>query len=139
MPEFFGRVGGTAEPIPSFYNQSLLLDTSFRGRVIAKGKLTSAGFVLLKGSFVKKQDTFRDNHGIRTTREELVARKLLTDNGQNASYFVLQNDILLASSSTAARLVHGNGRDGLTTWMHNGVQLRDLLRENYWANTSKIV
>jgi hypothetical protein len=129
MPEFFGRVGGTAEPIPSFYNQSLLLETSFRGKVIAQGKLTSAGFHLMKGSLVKKHDTFRDNHGIRKTRDELIAKQWLSNNGQNSDYFILQNDILLASSSTAARLVHGNGRDGLTTWMHNRAQLRDLLRE----------
>ncbi|MBK7816433.1 MAG: DUF4357 domain-containing protein [Sphingobacteriaceae bacterium] len=114
MPQFYGR-RGKHFIIPSFYNQATVLFASDGGTNIATGKWTTAGFILAKGSLIRKVHTLKSNPGVINTKNKLLQTSLLIQSAQN-NYYQLQEDILLSSPSTAARLVFGNDRNGDSEW-----------------------
>lgn len=129
MTLFFGRKGSNT-PIPASYDQSILLTTYLDMVEIAWGKYTTNGFLLLKGSWVKKSVHERNNPGVNTIKNELLQVKLLLANPHNNNYYILKEDIIVPSPSTAARLVHATDRSGLEDWKHLGMKLKELLKKD---------
>ena len=126
MAEYFGR-NGKNFTIPTSYNQTNLLETFDGVKVIAKGYWTSAGFLLVAGSLIRRSITLKSNPGVIDTRNKLLQKSLLVPISNNTDFYLLREDILLSSPSTASRLVHGNDRNGWTDWKCSGVALGTLL------------
>ncbi len=80
---------------------------------IAHGVQTDEGFVLLKGSMISKAESDSAARRIMKLKEQLIADGRLTDNGD---HFVLNEDVLMSSSSYAAVLVAGTARSGPQSW-----------------------
>jgi hypothetical protein len=122
--EYFGTKAPKIPP--TSYNQSIWLQTAYRNRVVGTGRWTSAGFLLIADSLVKKKNTLRSNFGLLQIRDKLLKEGILVDG--DIVYYLLKKDILLSSPSGAARLVHGNDRDGLTDWKSSsGITLLKLI------------
>jgi hypothetical protein len=126
---FYGKKG-SSKKIPTSYNQQLVLTISYQHIDLGTGKWTSKGFYLLKGSSIKKKYEGKSNQGVESVIKKLLENDALVDDGTTDEYYVLKNDIGLHSPSTAARLVHGNDRNGLIHWMHEGKTLGYLLNES---------
>ncbi len=124
MPEHFGKK--VSKVLPESYNQKTLLQTSFNGSVIATGHWTSEGFVLKANSLIKNHSTLKSNSGTLRTLDEVKRRLYAID--KEGDYLILKVDIRLSSPSTAARLVHGNDRNGKFDWSSSlGESLSQLL------------
>ena len=108
----------------------IILETTFRNEVIATGRLTSKGFILFKNSFVRKKTTYKDNPGIIEIREQLLNDNYLIQSN-NPNYYILTEDLMLSSSSTASRFVHGNGRNGDKDWKYLDKNIHELLNTSY--------
>jgi hypothetical protein len=88
---------------------SAVLDFELRqGDVIASGQLTSEGFVVLKGSKVKKTVSPSTPKNAQSQRE-IYKDKIDADG-------VLTEDILLNSANVAAGFVTGNAIAGINFW-----------------------
>ena len=129
MIEFLEKQKGL-RLIPPSYNQMIILETTFRNEVIATGRLTSKGFILFKNSFVRKKTTYKDNPGIIEIREQLLNDNYLIQSN-NPNYYILTEDLMLSSSSTASRFVHGNGRNGDKDWKYLDKNIHELLNTSY--------
>ena len=82
--------------------------------VEGKGFLTNEGFVVLKGSLIKKKEAAALNQpAVRKLREKLIKHQTLKDNGEN---YLLKEDQLLSSPSAAAAFVLGRNANGWTEW-----------------------
>lgn len=123
MTKFYGR--GSAKKVPSTYNQKQILETNNER---AFGRLTAEGFLILENSLVRKLVTLKSNPGVKEIRKQLIEEEILVD--YNSEYYILKQDILVASSSTAGRLVCGNDVNGMTIWKYNGTSLKTLLKKN---------
>jgi len=124
MPKYYGSKN--RKNLPLSYNQSTSLITTFSENEIASGQWTAAGFLLKSGSSISKRDSLRSNFGVVKIWLELKKDKLFIENGSD--YYILKEDIYLPSASAAARLVHGNDRNGLTNWRNSdGIPLGNLL------------
>ncbi len=107
----------TSEKTTYFY-----LDRTVRnvGKIEARGSQTSEGFVVLKGSHISPLD---DNTISAVLKEK--RRKASLD-----EYWVLQEDMLFSSPSSAAEFVIGKSANGLTSWKNgDGITLK-MLEEN---------
>jgi len=120
----YGRKG-KSQQIPKNYDQSTILTIAFETVVLGWGKFTDAGFYLLKGSRVMTSYEGQNNPGIKKIIKDLLNDNLLTE---DYPYYILKSDILLYSPSTAARLIHGNSRNGYTSWIKEGKTLWDLIK-----------
>lgn len=120
MTKFYGK--GSSKRIPSTYNQEQILETN---KERAFGRLTAEGFLILGNSLVRKLVTLKSNPGVNEIIKQLIEEEILVD--YNSEYYKLKQDILVASSSTAGRLVCGNDVNGMTVWKHNGISLKTLL------------
>lgn len=90
--------------------------------LIAKGKRTSEGFVLLKGSSLSREISKSVSVKVKTLRE-----KNKDDINGN---FITINDILFKSPSAAASFVSGNSVSGTLAWKTmNGDTLGDIINK----------
>jgi len=119
----YGRKG-KSQQIPKDYDQSTVLTIAFETVILGSGKFTDRGFYLLEGSRIMATYEGQNNPGIKKIIENLSNDNLLLN---DYPYYILKSDILLYSPSTAARLVHGNSRNGFTSWKKDGKTLANLL------------
>jgi hypothetical protein len=126
--ELYGRKGYQRR-IPESYNQNTILTCSFTNVELAKGRLTNSGFCLLKGSRISPTYDGKSNFGLKGVIEELLIKGLLLGD-ELPSYYILKEDISLHSPSAAARLVHGNDRNGYSDWSCGAKTLSQLLKAN---------
>ena len=89
---------------------------------IAKGKLTSEGFVILKDSEIANS-LGAVNSTIIELREKLVSEGIIAE--EDNQTFVTK-DYVFSSPSLAATIVLGISANGRKEWKHNGRSLKDL-------------
>lgn len=91
--------------------------------LVAKGRRTSAGFVVLKGSQAVL-DHRASAKGAARLREKLVERQILVPHNE---HLVFARDYEFSSPSAAASTVRGGNSNGLTTWKNEaGLSLKKL-------------
>jgi hypothetical protein len=110
--------------VPDHYDQNIQLDTDFDGVHLATGKWTAKGFYLFKGSRIMQEYLGQNNAGINIILNELIKDNVVIE---EFPYYILTEDIILHSASTAACLVHGNSRTGFRDWKSNGKTLSELI------------
>ena len=120
--KIYGYSRGKKKLLPEHYNQNIKLETDFDEVHLATGKWTSEGFYVLQGSRIMQEYLGQNNAGINSILKELKEDNLVIE---DYPYFILTQDILLQSASTAARLVHGNSRSGF----RNGN-----IKEKHWRS-----
>lgn len=89
---------------------------------IAKGKLTSEGFVVLKDSEIANS-LGAVNSTIIELREKLVSEGIIAEE-DNQTF--ITKDYVFSSPSLAATIVLGISANGRKEWKHNGRSLKDL-------------
>ena len=91
------------------------------GSTSAKGRVTSEGFVVLKGSVVNEKTAVKSlSPNMKRMREKLFAEK-------KVEYLTTVEDILFSSSSAAADFILGYSASGPRTWKtKDGRTLKDL-------------
>ncbi len=99
-----------------------ILTCSIKG-LIATGKRTANGFVVLKGSqAVKEHRASAKVWALK--RERYIAEGLLVANGDS---YLFSKDYEFSSPSAAGAIVRGGATNGLTSWKNeNGVNLKDM-------------
>ena len=129
---FFAKILRIYYP-PESYNSDLLLETfevlpTLKSQAIAIGKWTREnGFLLMKDSFIKKQNTASTNDGIHEILLKVKNKGYLLDFENFPDYYLLTTDIHLSSPSRAACLVHGYDA-GRKLWQsHEGKSINELL------------
>lgn len=91
--------------------------------LIAKGRRTSSGFVVLEDSQAVLDHRASAVHTARS-RDKLVERGILVSRGD---HLVFSRDYEFSSPSAAAAAVRGGSSNGLTSWKNeSGTRLRDL-------------
>lgn len=92
-----------------------------RGDYRATGKVTSEGFVVLKGANINENVSPKSvSPGVVKLRERYIAEGKVVN-------LITTEDILFSSSSTAADFILGNSVSGPRTWKDkNGVTLKEL-------------
>ena len=89
--------------------------------VLAYGKVTAEGFVVLKGAKVNEHVSEKS-----VTPGAIKLRKKLCDDGKVKDLMTTE-DLLFSSSSAAAVFVLGNSASGPMTWKNkNGTSLKEL-------------
>jgi hypothetical protein len=79
----------------------------------------SAGeFIVLKGSFAKKQEVPSCNDGLKRSRATLIERGVLIATGDN-SFFEFSKDYPFNSPSGAAAVIYGGQVSGNRYWKHD--------------------
>lgn len=92
--------------------------------LVAYGKVTDEGFLLLKDSLVSKTITSSMPEKSIQIREQLLSDNLLIEKNE---FYILIKDKLISSSSYAASLVAGNSRSGPQSWRtSNGEMLKSI-------------
>ena len=82
-------------------------------KLIAKGKVTDDGFLLLEGSQVAHKSNPSMPSKSNQIKEQMLSDEVLEDKGDH--YLLLKNK-LISSSSYAAALVAGGSRSGPQSW-----------------------
>lgn len=109
-------------------------DFSFKvNKIIANGRVTDDGFLLLKGSQIahKSSLSMPDNNSI--IKDQMIAGGLLED---KTNHFILVKDKLMSSSSYAAALVAGNSRSGPQSWKTSDGEFLKVIEERLLSKTS---
>jgi len=106
---------GAAKPILDPEEDSLInYQFNFKvNKVIAHGRVTDDGFLLLKGSQIAFKSSPSMPGKNLLIKEQMIADGILEDKG---SFYLLVKDKLMSSSSYAATLVAGNSRSGPQSW-----------------------
>jgi predicted GIY-YIG superfamily endonuclease len=93
-------------------------------KLIANGKVTDDGFLLLKGSQIAYKSASSMPNKSRVIKQQLIDDGFLKD---KEDHYLLQKDKLISSSSYAASLVTGNSRSGPQSWKTSaGEQLKQI-------------
>jgi len=101
-------------------------------KVMAKGRVTDDGFLLLKGSQIVCK-SFASMPGTNLQiRERMISDGLLEDKG---GYYLLVKDKLMSSSSYAATLVAGNSRSGPQSWKTPTGEMLKVIEERLVSKT----
>jgi hypothetical protein len=109
----------------TFLDDKQLLFCKIKG-LVAKGRRTTSGFVVLKGSQAVLEHR-RSAMDAKTRRENLFKAGVLVK--QN-DYYVFSADVEFSSPSMAASVVRGGASNGLTSWKTtNGKSLKELEKE----------
>ncbi|MBF0227910.1 MAG: GIY-YIG nuclease family protein [Desulfobacterales bacterium] len=88
-----------------------------------KGEPSSEGFVVFKSSKIADPITNSYPKSIKILRDKLLEEKKIAKTNNE---FVLTEDYVFSSSSTAAMIVMGRSANGLSEWKtKNGITLRD--------------
>ena len=108
--------------LESQVSEENLLYCKIKG-LIAIGKRSANGFVIFSGSQAVLEHR-ESAKGIKTKREELMAKGLLEAKG---GCLVFNKDIEFGSPSTAGSIVRGGSTNGLTNWKDsNGISLKEI-------------
>lgn len=92
-----------------------------------KGKPSAEGFVVFKNSKIADPITNSYPKLMRILRDNLITKKIITERNKE---FILNEDYVFSSSSTAAMIVMGRSANGLTEWKTiNGITLQDYENE----------
>lgn len=95
--------------------------------LIAKGQEAPAGFVVFKGSLMRKEEMPTIPPSVSSIRSDLINNGIVTDAG---SHFIFQRDFEFTSPSCAAGVVFGRSANGRTEWRDKtGKTLRDIQAE----------
>jgi len=99
-----------------------------KGRgIIAEGDLIDDGFVIFKGSQVKKETTASCHEYLITTRNKLIENRIISESGE---ILIFNEDYVFNSPSTAGGVVLGRSTNGWTQWKDkNGITLDKLKRK----------
>ena len=120
----FGR--NRALEVPDNYDQETILKSYLEGKMIAQGKWTKRGFILLSGSLISKNNYLFRSTTVRVIREEIMRKGLLNDHSSEC--YELIDDVLLPSAHYASRLVYGLEKNGKACWKNSaGINLEQLL------------
>jgi len=117
MAKYYGRERDIVNPPASYKTSTLVMlyNSDFTNSV-AKGRWTAAdGFLLEKGSFIRKENTCSTNKSIKPIQDKLLKDKYL-QNSDHVDYYLLTEDIRTSSPSSSACLVFGNDRTGYKHW-----------------------
>jgi hypothetical protein len=79
----------------------------------AKGTLTDEGFVVYKGSKIRKEEVDSINPGLSKLRKKAINTEQLKDKGQ---YYLLVEDKVFSSPSYAAGFATGRNENGWRAW-----------------------
>lgn len=92
-----------------------LIDLNFRvNNLTACGAVTDEGFVLKKGSQLSRVNTDSAGMKVAKHKDQLLAEGRIISEGD---YLVLNEDVLVSSSSYAAVMVAGTSRSGPQSWI----------------------
>ncbi len=92
--------------------------------VLAKGRRSANGFVVLKDSMAVLPLRPSAQDWVRALREQLIAEKVLV---QDKDCFLFARDAEFSSPSSAAAIVRGGNSNGFTEWKtQEGVTLKEL-------------
>lgn len=109
----------------TFLDEKQLLFCKIKG-LVAKGRRTTSGFVVLKGS----QAVFEHRRSAtytKTRRETLLNAGVLVE---EKNHYVFSADVEFSSPSMAASVVRGGASNGLTSWKTtSGKSLKELEKE----------
>ena len=90
----------------------------------ASGYEDPKGFVVLKGSQVLKDEQAAIHNYMSTLRKDLLAQGVIAENGQ---HYVVTQDHVFGSPSTAAGVILGRAANGRTEWKNaQGTTLKKL-------------
>ena len=93
----------------------------------AEGDLIDEGFVVFKGSQVKKETTPSCHEYLINIRKKLIENKILKETKGD---YIFQQDYIFNSPSTAGGVVLGRSTNGWTKWRNkNGQSLDELKRK----------
>jgi hypothetical protein len=130
------------EPIASSVNPTVAetkddslvnYDFSFKvNKIIANGRVTDDGFLLLKGSQIAHKSSISMPGKSLIIKEQMIADGLLED---KTNHFTLVKDKLMSSSSYAAALVAGNSRSGPQSWKTSGGEFLKIIEEKLLSKT----
>ena len=84
--------------------------------VKACGQYTDEGMVVVKGSTVRKGTTQSCGEFVKRIRQELINKKVLSDNGK---CYVFDTDYIFSSPSTASSVCLGRQTNGWTEWKND--------------------
>jgi len=108
-------------------SEDSLIDYNFSfkiNKLLASGRVTDDGFLLLKGSQISINSSTSMPSRSSQIKQQLLAEGELED---KQDYYVLMRDKLMSSSSYAASLVSGNSRSGPQSWKtHQGEFLKSI-------------
>jgi hypothetical protein len=108
------------------YNEEYQL--TLNGQILAKGRLSTNGFILYKDSLLKKQRTESFRQAAVDKIQQLQESGLLEDRGD---FVAVGSNIELSSPSLAAVLVTGRSTSGPAVWKTSkGLSLKQLLEKS---------
>lgn len=95
--------------------------------LVAKGRRTTIGFVILKGSQAVLEHRRSATVDIKTRRENLSKSGILV---KENDHYVFSHDVEFSSPSMASSVVRGGSSNGLTSWKTaKGKSLKELEKE----------
>ena len=95
-------------------------------KLVASGKLTDDGFLLLAGSQISKKSSESMPGKSKSIKEKMIEDGVLE---AHSGYYLLTKDKLISSSSYAASLVAGNSRSGPQSWKTSEGEMLKALEE----------
>ncbi|PTP83896.1 DUF4357 domain-containing protein [Vibrio splendidus] len=115
------QVAAPEEKMDTLSNHLLKFNVN---KIIATGRVSDDGFLLLKGSQISLNSSTSMPGKSLSIKEQMISEGTLTE---FPTYYELNKDKLLSSSSYAAALVAGNSRSGPQSWKtENGELLKKL-------------
>ncbi|MDO6545506.1 GIY-YIG nuclease family protein [Photobacterium sanguinicancri] len=115
------QVAAPEEKMDTLSNHLLKFNVN---KIIATGRVSDDGFLLLKGSQISLNSSTSMPGKSLSIKEQMISEGTLTE---FSTYYELNKDKLLSSSSYAAALVAGNSRSGPQSWKtENGELLKKL-------------
>lgn len=115
------QVAAPEEKMDTLSNHLLKFNVN---KIIATGRVSDDGFLLLKGSQISLNSSTSMPGKSLSIKEQMINEGTLTE---FPTYYELNKDKLLSSSSYAAALVAGNSRSGPQSWKtENGELLKKL-------------
>ncbi|AZL86679.1 GIY-YIG nuclease family protein [Aliivibrio salmonicida] len=115
------QVAAPEEKMDTLSNHLLKFNVN---KIIATGRVSDDGFLLLKGSQISLNNSTSMPGKSLSIKEQMINEGTLT---AFPTYYELNKDKLLSSSSYAAALVAGNSRSGPQSWKtENGELLKKL-------------
>lgn len=116
-------------------NEDALVNYIFQFKVhkiVASGKLTDDGFLLLAGSQISKKSSESMPGKSKSIKEKMIQDGVIEE---RADHYLLLKDKLISSSSYAASLVAGNSRSGPQSWKTSQGEILKALEERLVSKT----
>jgi hypothetical protein len=109
---------GVFEKTETITKPNELLTIEAKG-IKASGYEDAKGFVVVKGSQLVKEETATVQKYVSTLRNDLLGQGVIVNNGQ---HYILAQDQVFGSPSTAAGVVLGKSVNGRTEWRNEAGQ-----------------